>query len=212
MRVQMRNSELELLNDKYSGGGQDIFVMDVFGENHKGTFMDIGAREPIGHNNSYMLEENGWNGLALDIVDYKDRWGEDRKTPFICADAVEYDYQSAFLTASLSSPMDYLSIDIEGDGNRFKTLQKVFETEFEFKVITIEHDAYRGYEKSERDAQRKFLTDEGYILVVKDDFCEDWWINPKYIKKEQYEKFISTEYKDFGLFKHINLNFEKYYK
>lgn len=208
----MRNNNLEIVNDKYSGGGQDIFAMEVFGENYQGTFIDIGAREPINHNNSFMLEEHGWKGWALDIGDYVEQWSTQRKTPFICTDALEYDFKSAFDENKLSSPIDYLSIDIEGDGGRFKCLQKVFESEFEFKVITIEHDSYRGYEKSERTPQRKFLNGEGYILVVQDDDCEDWWINPKYIKEEQYKKFISVEYRAFGLFKHINLDFQRYYK
>ena len=208
----MRNTNLELVNDKYSGGGQDIFVMEIFGDNYQGIFIDIGSNTPINHNNSFMLEEHGWSGLAFDIVDYGDQWSTERKTPFICIDAREYDFKSAFDENKLLSPIDFLSIDIEGDGGRFKCLQNVFKSEFEFKVITIEHDSYRGYEESERIPQRKLLSDTGYILVVQDDGCEDWWINPKYIKEEQYKKFISVEYKDFDLFKHINLDFEKYYK
>ena len=29
MRMKMRDNNLELVNDKYSGGGQDIFVMPL---------------------------------------------------------------------------------------------------------------------------------------------------------------------------------------
>ena len=62
----------------------------------------------------------------------------------------------------------------------------------EFKIITIEHDVYRGYEKTEMIQQRKFLTKRGYFLLcsnvkLSNNPFEDWWINPKYIDKNKYE-------------------------
>ena len=149
---------------------------------------------------------------AFDIIDYEMQWKIERKTPFICSDALKYDFKSSFGRHGIVSTIDFLSLDVEGDGDRFKCLQNVFKSEYEFKVITMEHDAYRGYVDSERTPQREFLSEAGYILVVQDDECEDWWINPKYIKEEQYKKFISSEHKEFDLFKHINLDFQRYYK
>ncbi len=91
--------------------------------------------------------------------------------------------------------IDYLSLDIEGLGFRFEALKKVFESKRQFKVITIEHDSYRGQEFVEKEAipQRSFLKEKGFVLVC-EDVCnsknpfEDWWINPKYIT--EYQKFI----------------------
>ena len=51
---------LNYSNDIGAGGLQDIFAMIVFGKEHKGTFVDIGCRHPVLHNNTYLLEQYGW--------------------------------------------------------------------------------------------------------------------------------------------------------
>jgi hypothetical protein len=161
--------------------GQDKWVFSLFPEGYNGTFLDIGCRGPEDLNNTLLLEQNGWIGVSIDIVDYSKEW-ESRKTKFICTDALAFDYRELaphFL-------IDYLSLDIEGQGDRFKALQKVINDGFEFNCITIEHDVYRIHESYERIPQRALLTSLGYVLAfpdVKDGNCEmeDWWINPKYI-------------------------------
>ena len=200
------------INNKHSDGGQDIFVSEIFGENYKGVFVDIGAQQPINHNNTYMLEaRNGWTGLSFDIVDYSKLWQAERKNPFICANALTYDFKSTFEKYNLSSPIDYLSLDVEGDGDRVNCLKNVLKSGYDFKVITIEHDSYRGYAETERDPQRTLLKSLGYILVVQCDTSEDWWIHPKYITEEQYLKFLSVNTVRFDLFRKINIDTRKYY-
>lgn len=158
--------------------GQDEWVLSLI---KKGTFLDIGCREPVTLNNTYLLEQNGWTGVSIDIVDYSQQW-QYRKSKFICADALSLDYRSL----DLPELIDYLSLDIEGSGDRFKALLKVISYGFEFKLITIEHDSYRVKEELEKIPQRALLKSLGYVLAypdVKDEECvfEDWWINPKYI-------------------------------
>ena len=155
---------------------QDDFVLSLI---DKGTFLDIGCYHPNKLNNTHLLEQHGWTGIAIDIVDYSKGWRK-RKTPFVCADALVYDY------SCLPYLIDYLSIDVEGEGNRFAVLRRVIENK-EFKIITIEHDRYLpGHTDSEAIPQRELLTMLGYFLLCEDvmadvRYFEDWWVNPKYV-------------------------------
>lgn len=64
-----------------------------------------------------------------------------------------------------------------------------------FKIITIEHDIYRGYEKSEAQPQRLLLEGLDYLLLCKNvtlsgNAFKNWWINPKSFNVEQYNHLI----------------------
>ena len=168
----------------YSQVGQDKFVLSFFKDDYKGFFIDIGCQLPDKINNTLLLEKHGWNGISFDIVDYGKEW-ETRRTPFICADVLTCDFNEF----KVPKIIDYLSLDIDQFGGaRYKALERVIDFGFEFKVITIEHDVYVGYDESERQPQRKLLKELGYSLRYP-DVCnmgvpfEDWWINPKYIKR-----------------------------
>lgn len=182
---------LELINDVGAGGLQDIYALMVFGKNYKGTYVDIGCRHPVLHNNTFLLEQYGWRGFAVDLEYFSPEWKKYRpNSTYLNLDAFSVNYKNQFNKLKLESPIDFLSIDLEIAGDRFNILKKVFETGYEFKVITIEHDAYCHPIELEKIPQRKFLTEMGYILVRKCEWIEDFWINPKYINKDQYEILI----------------------
>ena len=180
---------------KYSQAGQDKFVLSFFDKDYAGFFVDVGCWMPDEINNTLKLEEQGWNGISLDITDMANEW-KSRKTFFIRENALTCDYKKLFETHSVPNVADYLSLDIEGNGERYQALVKVFESKHEFKIITIEHDSYRGFELTERARQREFLSKNGYVLVCSNVVLsgnpfEDWWINPKYIKEDKYLGLIS---------------------
>ena len=178
-------------NDLGAGGMQDIYALMVFGKEFKGTHVDIGCRHPVNHNNTWLLDEYGWRGLAIDLANHTDAWKEYRpNTKYINASAFDVDYLEEFKELSMTSPIDFLSIDLESLGDRFKCLQKVFESGYDFKVITIEHDAYCQDVMHEKLPQREFLKERGYVLVKECEVIEDFWINPKYINEDQYEMMI----------------------
>jgi predicted nucleic-acid-binding Zn-ribbon protein len=176
---------------KYSQAAQDQFVLYILGENYKGFFLDVGCSLPTSINNTLRLEERGWKGISIDIEDYNEQW-KIRNTPFVQSDALKCDYSEIFKKYDAPSVIDYLSLDIEGDGTRFLALEKVFGSGVKFKVITIEHDSYRGYELSEKIPQRKLLKEKGYYLLCSDILnennpYEDWWINPEFFDIEKFE-------------------------
>ena len=199
---------------RYSQFGQDIFVYTVLGQPNTGTFVDIGCQRPFEINNSLLLEEKGWHGIALDILDFSREWQE-RSTPFIQTDALTCDYSALFKTYGFPQPIDYISIDVENNGDRFKVLERVLECGYRFKVITIEHDVYKGYYHTEQLPQRELLSQCGYVLVAS-DVCgqneipvEDWWINPDFVKAKSYGKFLSNKMTYLDIFRRaeINLNY-----
>jgi len=188
---------LEFINDVGAGGLQDIYALTVFGKEYKGTYVDIGCRHPVLHNNTFLLEQYGWTGLAVDLEYYTPEWKKYRpNSTYLNHDAFSVNYKNQFNKLQLDSPIDFLSIDLEMPGDRFGILKKIFETEYEFKVITIEHDAYCHPVEIEKIPQREFLTAKGYTLVKKCDWIEDFWINPKYINKDQYEILIQENTAD----------------
>jgi hypothetical protein len=179
----------------YSQAGQDRFVLGLIETKDNNYFLDIGCWLPDNINNTLLLEQNGWNGISIDITNLSNEW-QTRKTKFINSDALIIDYKKLFDENNSPTVIDYLNIDIEGDGLRYQTLIKVFESDREFKIITIEHDDYRGYSISEKKPQRKFLTEKGYLLLCGDvsingNSFEDWWINPKYFSESMYKHLIS---------------------
>jgi hypothetical protein len=182
-----------------SQSGQDLFVLHLIDTSEKRTFVDVGCNKPFFINNTALLEEYGWYGVSIDIMDFSHDWSY-RKTPFIIKDALNTDYAKLFLEYKLPQVVDYLNVDIEGNGDRYKALNAVMNSKFEFKVITVEHDSYRGYYETETVPQRKLLNSLGYTLLCS-NVCnmsnpyEDWWINPKYITKNlEYLRCDNLEY------------------
>lgn len=181
----------------YSQVGQDVFVMKVFGEDYAGFFVDVGCQGPRLINNTLLLEEDGWEGVSFDIVDYSELWRM-RQTHFVCTDALKCD----FTTYDIPPVVDYLSVDINAyAGARHDALKRLLDAGFEFRVITIEHDAYRGadYAVNERQQQRKLLNTAGYWLCRPDVGAagapfEDWWVNPKFFNKKQIKHIEAIQF------------------
>ena len=172
----MGELETKMIKETYSQAGQDLWVLSMFPKGYKGTFLDIGCFLPFYLNNTYLLELNGWSGLSVDIADYSERWKK-RDTPFVCSDGTIF---------KIDKDYDYLSLDVEGEGKRYEVLKSIMDQGCNFKLISIEHDTYRGYIETEREPQRKLLKSLGYELYKPDvqlngKSFEDWWVNPKLI-------------------------------
>jgi hypothetical protein len=157
---------------------QSLLARIVLGDGN--SFLDIGCSSPY-QSVCFPLLDYGWDGIFVDI-DWFDGWSDYN---FHQIDATKTDWKF------VKDNPDYVSIDVEGDGDRFKVLQGL-NWEWDVKVITIEHDVYRGYEYSERYMQRDFLIKKGFVLVCGDvTFTqsetnlemayEDWWVKSDYV-------------------------------
>lgn len=168
----------------YSQASQDRFVYELLyhisGKQGFGYYLEIGAGHPQRINNTYYLEKNcGWRGVSLDISKgLIPLWAAQRKNTFLCGDATEVDYSA--ILEPFPHEIDYLSLDIDGEYDH--VLSKIPLDRYIFKVITIEHDAYR-YGDQYRTRERELLTSHGYYLLCPDvsyneNAFEDWWIYP----------------------------------
>ena len=51
----------------YSYGGIDSLINNIFKNNNKGFYVDIGCGHPIKNNNTYLLNKKGWYGINIDL-------------------------------------------------------------------------------------------------------------------------------------------------
>jgi hypothetical protein len=187
--------------ESYSECGQDLFVMSLLNIKN-GKFLDLGCNLPIKINNTYLLELNGWDGVSVDILDYSKEW-ETRKSKFINEDCFNIDFNDFLPKFYNEKTIDYLSLDMEEVGERYKLLEKILMTGYDFKIITIEHDSYLGdkYELNEKIPQREILERYGYKLICSDVsqeknpdlYYEDWWVNEKYFNNKSIKSWISDK-------------------
>lgn len=160
--------------------GQDEYAYRVLGSPNKGTFLDIGSGLPVQRNNSYALEQLGWKGYCVDAGDHAKLYEKERPlATFIKVDARTADWNKILQGTTL---IDYLSFDV--DESTTDVLRAFPWDRIQFRVITIEHDAYRTGQEP-RDEIRDTLTLRGYVLAranVKTDWgkeFEDWFIHPE---------------------------------
>ena len=190
---------------KYSQAGQDLFALELFGES--GTYIDIGAGEPVDANNTYMLEvKKNWRGFSIDYGDndinktisLKKLWNKckERKNKIYWSDALSFNYKKAIQENNLHYDIDYLSCDIDPQEKTFQALKKIIKDGIRPKYISFETDLYRekiNYSILAFD----FLKPYGYKIAIKNVYSnlkknkifETW-----FIKKEIY--FQTLEYSE----------------
>ena len=187
--------------DFHSQASQDKFVYEilykVLGKQDEGYYLEIGAGDPVQINNSYFFESNlGWKGISIDISgSLVSRWYAARKNLLLIEDATKADY--AAILQPFPKVVDYLSLDV--DGYYDVVLQKIPFNDYVFKIITIEHDAYR-YGDLYREKERAILTSLGYHLLCADVSSlgrafEDWWIHPSAFSAEAFAALTSLDLK-----------------
>ena len=51
----------------YSQCGEDLFIENFFKNKNYGTYLDIGAFNPIKFSNTLLLYKKGWKGINIDL-------------------------------------------------------------------------------------------------------------------------------------------------
>ena len=180
-------------SSKYSQAGQDLFAVELFGE--RGTYIDIGAGEPINLNNTYLLEvKKKWKGISIDygdsnekkIQELKKLWDncKERANKIYWADALTFNYKNALDENNINCEIDFLSCDIDPQENTFLALKKLINDGVRPKYIAFETDLYR--EKiNYSNLAHEFLRPYGYKIGVKNVYSnlkknkifETWFIS-----------------------------------
>jgi len=181
---------------------QDLFV-NLLLPNKNGFFLDIGAgdgeSQPCQTNTAW-LEELGWKGILLEYEKkYCDHAKKFRKNSIVVqGDAYAIDYRNMFRSFNAPTAIDYLSVDIDPWYSQIANVQILSFLpwrEYDFKIITIEHDLYNTeVGKFQKPALANFFKNEilkDYKIIAEDvglvydgkKYLEDWFINIKYIKE-----------------------------
>jgi FkbM family methyltransferase len=174
----------------YSQIKQDQWVINHFGEDYKGFFIEVGANDGVKFSNTLTLENLGWTGICVDASsEYENILTENRLNSQCFISAVsDYNGTCVFgnqglfgriqqnnigLTKCMTmktllelthSPLiiDYVSIDVEGA--EMSVLRGFpFDTHI-MKLLTIEHNSY-AYGSSLKNEIYNFLTFFNYIRV-----------------------------------------------
>lgn len=56
------------VNKSYSQEGEDLILRKLFGDHHKGFFVDVGAHHPMRFSNTYFFYKLGWKGINIDAM------------------------------------------------------------------------------------------------------------------------------------------------
>lgn len=173
----------------YSQAYQDAFAIACNGWKANGTFVDLGAGDPVAGSNTFALEERGWSGLVADIATENELRAH-RIRSNVYGDAFDPAVDEEIRRHSV---IDFLSLDLEPPELTLRRLASLPLGRVKFKVACVEHDLYRGNE-SIRAAMRGILEWHGYRMAAADVRMlaesedglvlvpvEDWWIHPQFV-------------------------------
>jgi len=181
---------IEKIQINYSQLHQDMFTLAALNGKTNGTYLEIGAHEPIFISNTYLLETSfSWRGISIELnQDMVTRHKTMRSNPCLLGDATTANYNEILDQAAMPAVIDYLSIDIDPPQNSLIALKAIPHDRYQFRVITFEHD-YSAGGFAERNESRVLLQSLGYKLIVSDvswgnRIVEDWWFHPDHVDAE----------------------------
>lgn len=153
------------------------------GENKSGTYIEIGVGHYKEGNNSYLLENIGWEGVSLDIDEnVVSLFNSNRSDKCFQGDAMTFNWDKHLSEANFPSNFDYLSIDIDHVPKREANLLALINfpiQRYRPLLITLEHAVNLDYTlESLRDCQRKILSSLGYSLIIQGT-GDDIWLDMK---------------------------------
>lgn len=197
-------SGIEKIQKNYSQTYQDMFVLSVLKGKQNGVYLEIGSADPFYGSNTMLLEELGWHGHSIEILpDMVEKFNKNRENKCHLLDATKVDYLQ-FITENFGKPtsfsaIDYLQIDCEPPAVTFEILKMIPFDNYNFKVITFEHDHYADVSGEIREKSREYLRQKGYKLLVSNvspnEFCpyEDWWVNKDFVDDDIISLMESTD-------------------
>ena len=196
----------------YSQAGQDKWVIEILKEKMNGFFLDIGAFDGVNISNTYALEKDfDWNGICIEADPETFKLLSEARSCKCVNQAISNEegffnfkragaggeinkngdcvvecktLRSLLKEHNVPKLIDYISLDIEG--HEFNALQEFPFDEYEFVLLTVEHNLYIGNDTNKKNI-KSILEKNGYV-IFKENVCnigndpfEDWYINPKYI-------------------------------
>ena len=135
----------------YSQCGEDNFITKFFIKQKKGTYLDIGAYNPIKYSNTYLLYKIGWTGTNIDLnqtsIDLFNILRPNDKN--ICAAISDKEENVKVNIENIFSPLNTISLNRSKKLNsenvkknsffiKSKKINKIIKNKFDFLNIDIE--------------------------------------------------------------------------
>lgn len=192
---------MELISYSQSRENQERFILSVLNGKKNGTYVEVGGYLPIEWSNTFLLEKGfGWTGISLELFEkFSSQWNGVRSNLCITCDATEIDLNKLIEDNNLPNDIDFLQLDIDPAESTFKVLEKFNFDKHSFRIITFEHDFYRGGDSIQiREKSREILQSHGYTLLIPDvshgDLkFEDWYVKEDLMPSDTWKKFIGID-------------------
>lgn len=157
--------------------GADRFVIEAYKHKRGGTFLDIGAGQPVYISNTVALERAlGWTGVLCDISHHEELRRE--RSSGVVPDAFLVDWRTLIANTFPSGRVDFLSLDLEPPVLTEHAMRILPWDSVRFGIVAIEHDSYREGGPDRQQRMRAFMLSNGY-----EHFAEvahdDWWVDPQ---------------------------------
>jgi hypothetical protein len=177
----------------YAHTQQDAAVIDIFGPEYKGFFLDIGANDGMWVSNTYALEKDyGWNGICIESDDQlHNKLKANRKCKCFHNLVTSSDGPGHNITLktlfrrekNVPKVIDYMSLDV--DGHEMHILNNFPWDDITIKFATIEHDLYSGHKEAHKNDIFALMSSKGYIKVLDNHGppgypYEDWYIHSSF--------------------------------
>lgn len=200
-RVKMKFNGVGSIKQNYSEAYQDLFALSMANGKRNGTYIEIGAGDPVYGNNTYLLEkEFGWTGVSLDVSEeFVTAHNNLRNHTCLLKDATTTNYSALFAAQGFDDVIDYLQVDCDPPSVSFKALLSIPFEKYKFRAITFEHDHYANPTEGYREKARKYLESHGYILFAsnispdKNRPYEDWYVHPELINTTELLPFMNAD-------------------
>jgi len=194
-KVKYKFEGLQKIEKNYSQAFQDMFILYMLDGKRRGSYVEIGSGDPFENSNTALLETVfDWKGLSIDIDDNViELFKEKRNNTVVKEDATLVDFKKLLKKHKIPIVVDYLQIDCDPAEKALECLKRFPFDEYQFKVITFEHDHYCVQNKYSRDLSREIFKKHGYELVVANvspdewKVNEDWYINPNFFSRDKVE-------------------------
>ena len=182
--------------------GQDCFVDKIL-DMDGGFFLDIGAgisHQSVGSvpiysmSNTYWLEhQRKWTGIGIDYDEaYINAARQSRSCKLLCVDLMENNINESLEQNDCPTNIDYLSFDV--DSAQSKVLSDLDFSKYRFRVITYEHNLFRGEVEEQKTSRATFESlgykllfgNVGYMVengIYTQEAVEDWYVDIEIFQK-----------------------------
>lgn len=67
LKLNLIHKKILSKKNYFSFSGVDILIENIFRNQKKGFYIDVGCQHPIKNNNTYLLHKRGWYGINIDL-------------------------------------------------------------------------------------------------------------------------------------------------